>query len=517
MNVLLVYPKFPVTFWSFKYVLSYISKKAAFPPLGLLTVAAMLPREWNIRLVDLNLRALKNKDLNWADYVIVSAMLIQQESVDEIIARCRRLGKKVIAGGPLFSGQPEAYLDRVDHLILFEAETNLPPFLADLSRGAARKVYGSQDFPDLAQTPLPRWDLIEANKYATLMIQYSRGCPFNCDFCDVTSLFGFTPRVKEPAQLLAELDAVYRLGWRESLFIVDDNFIGHKKALRILLPQIISWMEKHHHPFDLFTEVSINLAEDDELIDLMVRAGFNKVFVGLETPNEDSLKECSKFQNYRLDLKEAVKKLQRSGLQVMGGYIVGFDSDDEGIFARQFKFIQETGVVTAMVGLLNALPNTRLWHRLKSERRLDDCSSGDNTDGSLNFIPRMDREFLIAGYRKLLKSLYSQRHYYERISAFLEEYRPVRKTRFSKDHIRAFIKSIIYLGILGFGKTQWYYWKLFFKTLTKNRRAFGEAITLMIYGQHFRKLARKITRKKIRALAKEKIKQPYPNGLPSQS
>ncbi len=494
MKVLMIYPRFPVTFWSFKYVLKYISKKAVYPPLGLLTVAAMLPRAWELKTVDLNVEKLRDKDLARADAVMISAMLIQQHSVEEVLDRCLRHGKKIIAGGPLFTVLADQYAGRVDHLILDEAETTLPLFLADLGRGEAKSIYRSRDFPSLAATPIPRWDLVDIGKYATLMIQYSRGCPFNCEFCDVTSLFGFKPRVKETGQLIAELQAIYDLGWRGNLFMVDDNFIGHKRAIKDLLRQIIPWMRARDYPFDLFTEVSINLAEDDELIQLMVEAGFSSIFIGLETPNEDSLKECSKFQNCRLDLTAAVKKLQQSGFQVSGGYIVGFDSDDEGIFARQLKFIQETGVVTAMVGLLNALPDTRLWHRLRAENRLADRSSGDNTDGTLNFIPRMDKTALVKGYRKLLKSLYSPEHYYLRIKAFLEEYRPSRKTRFDLTRILAFLKSVFLLGILGNGRTQWYYWKLFFHALIRHRKSFPEAMTMMVYGHHFRKVARKIAR-----------------------
>jgi len=495
VKVLLVYPKFPVTFWSFKYVLKYISKKAVYPPLGLLTVAAMLPCDWKLKLVDINVEKLRDRDLAWADMVMVSAMLIQQDSVDEVLERCRKLGKKIIAGGPLFTGMAERYQGLVDHLVLGEAEANLPPFLADLQEGRPGQVYHSREYPSLSLTPIPRWDLIDIDKYATLMIQYSRGCPFNCEFCDVTSLFGFTPRVKEPEALIAEMETIYNLGWRGNLFVVDDNFIGHKRTIKNLLGRLIPWMRQRSYPFDLFTEVSINVAEDDALIKLMVDAGFSSLFIGLETPNEDSLKECSKFQNCRLDIRAAVKKLQQAGFQVSGGYIVGFDSDDEGIFARQMKFIQETGVVTAMVGLLNALPNTRLWHRLKAEKRLADCSSGDNTDGNLNFVPRMDRNVLIHGYRKLLTNLYSPKHYYQRIIAFLEEYRPARKTRFNYNRIKAFLKSMIYMGVIGNGRTQWYYWKLFFTALTRYRKSFPEAMTMMVYGHHFRKLARKIAKK----------------------
>jgi radical SAM superfamily enzyme YgiQ (UPF0313 family) len=495
MNVLMIYPRYPITFWSFKYVLKYIAKKAAFPPLGLLTVASMLPEEWNVRLVDLNVEKLHKKILEWADYIMISAMLIQKDSVHEILQECARLQKKVIAGGPLFTAKPEDYIDRVDHLILNEAECTLPPFLADLAKGTLQKVYRSSEFPFLQDTPLPRWDLVKTKYYALLMIQFSRGCPFNCEFCDVTSLFGHNPRVKTEDQFLQELQAIYDNGWRGSLFIVDDNFIGNKKAIKLMLPRVIAWMKEHQYPFEMLTEASINIADDDELIYLMTQAGFTDIFIGLETPNEESLKECSKNQNCKRDMTVAIKKLQAAGLQVFGGYIVGFDHDDESIFARQIKFIQETGVVTAMVGLLNALPNTQLWHRLKHENRLADNSSGNNTDGSLNFIPRMDKAMLIEGYRKIVKTIYSPRYYYQRVNEFLKTYKPtpiIRKNKYSWQRLKALLKSIFYIGVLGNGASQWYYWKLMLKALIFYRQSFAEAMTLIVYGHHFRKITKKL-------------------------
>jgi radical SAM superfamily enzyme YgiQ (UPF0313 family) len=495
MNILMIYPRYPVTFWSFKYVLKYISKKAAFPPLGLLTVAAMLPAEWNMHLVDLNVEKMQKKDIEWADYVMISAMLIQKNSVNEILQECIRHKKKVIAGGPLFTARPEDYVDLIDHLILNEAEFTLPLFLADLARGTLQKVYRSTEFPSLAVTPLPRWDLVKIKNYALLMIQFSRGCPYNCEFCDVTSLFGHNPRIKTEGQFLLELQAIYDTGWRGSIFIVDDNFIGNKKAIKNMLPRVIEWMKARQYPFEMITEASINIADDDELIRLMTESGFTNIFIGLETPNEESLKECSKSQNCKRDMTAAIKKLQAAGLQVFGGYIVGFDHDDESIFARQIKFIQETGVVTAMVGLLNALPNTQLWHRLKNENRLADNSSGDNTDGSLNFIPRMDRTKLIQGYNYLVKTIYSPRYYYQRVNEFLRTYRPLpiaRKNKYSLQRLQALLKSVFYIGILGNGISQWYYWKLILKTLIFYRKSFAEAMTLIVYGHHFRKMAKKL-------------------------
>ena len=492
MKVLLVYPEYPLTFWSFDYALKFISKKAAYPPLGLLTVAALLPEDWNLRLLDLNVEKLRDRDLEWADYVMISAMLIQQKSVRDILERCHSLGTKVIGGGPLFNSTPEEYLDSVDHLILNEAELTLPPFLADLSQGKPEKIYRSEGFPDLTLTPTPRWDLINVKKYATLMIQCSRGCPFDCEFCDITALYGRKARVKEADQIIEEIETIYQLGWRSSVFIVDDNFIGNKGKIKRMLSRLIEWQQMHEYPFAFITEASINLVDDDELIELMGEAGFDSVFIGLETPNEDSLKECAKNQNRGRDMVNAVKKLQAAGIQVFGGYIVGFDSDDEGIFHRQIKFIQESGVVTAMVGLLNAAPRTRLWHRLKEENRLQFDGTGDNTDGTINFIPKMDKEILLKGYRKIVRTIYSPRYFYRRVWEFLDHYQPRRKWRVQRHDIKAFFKSVFYLGILGNGISQWYYWKMLCKSILFYRKLFPDAIKLMVFGYHFRKVSKKV-------------------------
>ena len=491
MKVLMIYPRYPVTFWSFKYALKYVSKKAAFPPLGLLTVAALLPEEWDIRLIDLNICNLKKEDLVWADMIMISAMLAQKGSVNSILEEIRPYHKKIVAGGPLFTGTAEEYVEDIDHLIIGEAESTLPEFLMDLKEGNPKKIYRAAEFPNLNNTPAPRWDLIDINKYASLMLQFSRGCPYDCDFCDITAMYGKKPRLKRIDQFLQELDVLYQLGWRGSVFIVDDNFIGNRLAIKKMLPHVIDWMDRHNHPFEFFTEASLNLSDDEELMKLMVEAGFNKVFIGLETPNEESLKECSKDQNCRYDLTSAIKKIHSSGLAVLGGYIVGFDNDDETIFSRQIKFIQESGVVTAMVGILNALPNTRLWHRLKQENRLELNPSGDNTDGSINFISKMDRDKLIAGYKEIIRTIYSPRFYYHRICEFLRCYNPCARVRIDRSRIKALLKSIWFIGILGNGVTQWYYWKLFIKSILFYPKAFPEVITLMIYGQHFRKISKK--------------------------
>ena len=486
MNILLIYPEFPDTFWSFKHALKFIHKKASLPPLGLMTVAAMLPSEWKKRMVDLNVGALTEKDLAWADVAFVSAMVVQRESTQQVIVRCKAAGLKVVAGGPLFTGEYEKFED-VDHFVLNEAEMTLPPFLKDLEQGRAKHIYTSTEFPDIHQTPAPLWELADLKHYATMAIQYSRGCPFDCEFCNITSLLGHRPRVKTAEQIVHELDRLYRLGWRGVVFFVDDNLIGNKRHLKeSLLPALIEW-RKDKTGFVFTTEVSINLADDQELLDLMTEAGFDTVFIGVETPDNESLAECNKKQNQRRDLVEDVKRIQRSGLQVQGGFIIGFDSDTPSIFQRQIEFIQKSGIVTAMVGLLQAPIGTRLYERLTREGRLLGAMSGDNVDGSTNIIPKMNIDILHKGYKTVIDSLYAPKNYYPRVITFLKEYKaPKIVVPLDFEHVMAFFRSILRLGIID--KERIHYWKLFFWTLFRRPQLFPLAITFAIYGYHFRQV-----------------------------
>jgi radical SAM superfamily enzyme YgiQ (UPF0313 family) len=491
MNIVLVYPEFPDTFWGLKYALQFISKKATHPPLGLLTVAAMLPQEWKKKLVDMNVTTLSDKDLEWADYVFISAMSIQRTSIKEVLISCKRKGVKTVAGGPLFTIGSEEFED-VDYFVLNEAEITLPPFLEDLKKGCAKHRYSSKELPDIATTPIPLWELITMKKYATMSIQYSRGCPFHCEFCNIPALYGHKVRTKRKAQIVAELEALYCRGWRGNVFIVDDNFIGNKRRLkRDILPAMIAWMEGRRHPFTFNTEASIDLSDDEELMDLMVKAGFASVFVGIETPHEESLTECNKVQNKNRDLVACVKKIQGSALYVTGGFIVGFDNDPPSIFEKLSAFIQETRIVTAMVGLLNAPRGTKLYQRLVREGRLLKDVSGDNTDFSINFIPKMDSELLIKGYKNILGGIYSPAPYYTRVRDFLKEYRPLQRKafRFRFSYLGAFFKSMLLQGIIE--KERLYYWKLFFWSLFRRPQLFHLALTLSIYGYHFRKIFEK--------------------------
>ncbi len=500
MKILLVYPQYPATFWSFSHALKFVSKKAAFPPLGLLTVASMLPLEWEKKLVDMNVTALSDEDIKWADYVFISAMVVQRNSVKEVIARCRKLGTRTVAGGPLFTTGYDEF-EGVDHFVLGEAEVTLPLFLADLAKGLPKPIYTCHEQPDIDKTPVPLWSLINMKNYSSMSIQYSRGCPFDCEFCDIIVLNGHKPRTKSKDQIIAELEALYRHGWRGGVFIVDDNFIGNKKKLKAeILPTIIEWSQEKKYPFTFFTEASINLADDEELMELMTKAGFDRIFVGIETPNEESLVECNKLPNKGRDLAAAVKKIQNHGFEVQGGFIVGFDSDPVSIFRSQINFIQKNGIVTAMVGLLNAPNGTKLYQRLKKENRLVKSFSGDNTDLSINFVPKMNYETLINGYKHILNTIYSPKQYYERVRTFLKEYRPPKvkrriTCRLQFYHIVGFIKSVWFLGIMEKGRS--YYWRLIISTLFKHPRAFPLSVSLSIFGFHFRKIAEKFSRVKI--------------------
>ncbi|MFH1069427.1 MAG: radical SAM protein [Candidatus Glassbacteria bacterium] len=485
MKALLCYPHYPDTFWSFRHALGFIGKKASLPPMGLLTVAAMLPGEWQLRLLDENVTQITDEDILWADYVFISAMTIQKATARKIINRCRQLGRKVVAGGPLFTANQAEFQD-VDHLVLNEAEITLPPFLKDLAQGRAKPVYQSNQWADISGTPIPAWNRVNIHNYAALCVQFSRGCPFDCDFCDITVLYGRSPRTKPVQRVLAELDALYHRGWRGTVFFVDDNFIGNKKLIKTeLLPSLITWMRKRHRPFTFLTQASINLAEDDELVALMVEAGFDTVFVGIETPDVESLLECGKLHNTRSDLLGNVKKLQSAGLLVQAGFIVGFDSDKNDIFARISRFINESGIVTSMVGLLNAPPGTKLYKRLAAENRLLKGISGDNTDLTMNFLPKMDMRTLLEGYKKIIQDIYNPEAYYKRVrlalSDFKTSFRPVRFI--SKKNLRGLVMSFYKLGLAP--GVRRHFWKLMIWTLLRKPRSFPQAITLAIYGLHF--------------------------------
>lgn len=485
MKALLIYPKYPDTFWSYKHALSFIHKRASLPPLGLLTVSSMLPAEWEKKLVDLNLRELTDEDILNADIVMISSMIVQIKSVKETIQRVKSFGKFLVAGGPLFSALYKDFPE-VDCFVLNEGEVTIPLFLKDLENGKLKKVYKSGVRPDITNTPIPDWSIINVNDYASIPMQVSRGCPFSCDFCDIIIMNGRVPRYKKSVQVIAELDAIYNTGWRSSVFIVDDNFIGNRKKVKLILQDIAQWMKKYKRPFTLSTEASITVADDIEIVNLLKESNFSGVFVGIETPEEESLISCGKYQNTGKDLVSKVNFLQQNGLEVKGGFIVGFDTDTPGTFDKMINFIQNSGIVTAMVGLLHALPKTALYKRLKKDGRILSAATGNNTDSTLNFIPVLNRDILLEGYKKILVTIYSPKNYYKRIVIYLKEYKEFSSgSRFAlKLQIIAISKSIWKMGITEKGRL--HFWKMIIWTLFHKPKMISEALTQSIYGYHYR-------------------------------
>ncbi len=489
MNALLIYPEWPDTYWSFKHALPFEGKRSPYPPLGLLTIAPLLPRHWNKRLVDTNVRRLTDADLAWADVALLSGMLVHKQDLLAILERCRSRGLRTVIGGPATSSIEE--LPRyADHVVIGEAEELIGDLASGLEQGTAKRLYRAADMPGLDKTPLPDLSLIQSKYYSAMAVQYSRGCPFNCEFCDIIEIYGRKPRTKSPAQVVAELEQLYERKWRGSVFIVDDNFIGNKKKVKELLPVLAEWNARRHQPFSFFTEASLNLADDTELLQMMKDASFTRVFLGIETPVEESLKEAQKFQNTRRSLLDSVHRIQSYGMEVMAGFIVGFDSDPEDIFDKQVEFIQESAIPLAMVGLLLALPGTQLYCRLLREGRIVEEGHGNNMDCRLNFIPKMNPQRLVEGYKSILARIYHPDAYYERVRRFLAQYSPTHHRRRSFSDYVALGRSMVQQGLLGEARAS--YWKFFLQAATRYRHAFDTAITLAIMGHHFQTLTRVI-------------------------
>ena len=486
MNVLLINPEFPDTYWSFRHALPFESKRCAFPPLGLLTVSALLPDEWERRLIDLNIQSLKTSDIDWADMVLVTAMLVQKNSLKDVVKRCKARGKRVVVGGPYITTTIEDLPD-VDHVFVGEAEITLPLFVQELAAGCARRRYEGLERPALSTTPLAHFHLANLKRYSAMCVQYSRGCPFSCEFCDIIEIYGRVPRTKSNQQMLSEFDALKDLNWRGTVFIVDDNFIGNKKNVRQLLPELAEWQKRNGYPFSLLTESSVNLADDEPLLEQMREAGFRRVFLGIETPVKESLQEAQKSQN-RGNLLDAVKRIQSYGMEVMAGFIVGFDNDPEDIFERQIDFIRESAIPLAMVGLLNALPGTQLWNRLHREGRLLGEASGNNTSCSLNFKTRMDPAVLIHGYQTIMRTIYSPHEYYQRA---LESMKRTAQEFVEPQHYnvvsssRALLRVLLKLGVVDRERAE--FWRFFSQAL-RNRPKIAESLRLAAMGYHFRKL-----------------------------
>jgi radical SAM superfamily enzyme YgiQ (UPF0313 family) len=525
-NALLVYPEFPPSYWSYDYALDFIGKKATMPPLGLLTVAGMFPADWSLRLVDMNVEPLSDAQLAWADVVFTSTMIVQQASFQEVVERCNRADVPVVAGGPhatalqqeIAEGFPEG--QGVGHFVLGEAEKVFPDLLRDLRSGEARPLYRSEKWPDIAEAPLPRFDLVDLQVYGSMALQFSRGCPFDCEFCDITTLYGRVPRTKANEQVLAELDLLYRMGWRGSLFFVDDNFIGNRREAMRLLPAMAGWQRQHGHPFTLYTEASVNLAEMPELMDAMRDAGFHMVFLGIESPSDEALQRTGKAHNTRGQertreyLLRAVRNVQSRGMQVTGGFIIGLDGDTE--FDSHLEFIREAGIPLAMTGLLTALKGTKLHQRLRREGRLLEQSTGCNTEISLNFEPELPRERLIAEYRRVISTLYDPTlgNYFERCLIMFEHLTPLQHDS----------RSVSLSDILALLRSLWRqlpsrqgpaYARFLARVVTRHRQHFSEAIRLAIKGYHFEKVTRQqIAVDDQKAFLQAELETPHRRPLP---
>ncbi len=469
------------------------------PPLGLLTIAGMFPKNYALKVVDLNIEPLTDEHLQWADVALTSTMIVQKASLYEVAERCNQAGIPIIAGGP----HPTSYYDnikaetdaKIDHFLMGEVEEIFEDFLTDFENGCAKETYREQRKPDITKTPPPRYDLIDVNAYGSMALQFSRGCPFNCEFCDITKLFGRVPRTKSNEQMLNEFELLYKLGWKGAMFVVDDNFIGNKRDAMRLLPAVKEWQEARDFPFSLYTEASVNLVEIPEMLDAMNESGFNMVFLGIESPNDEALLSTSKGQNTSKEedagsyLMRAIRKIQNKGLEVTGGFIIGLDGDTE--FDSHIDFIQEAGIPMAMAGLLTALKETDLWHRLKQEDRLLVESSGNNTDMSLNFVPEMPREELIAEYRRVISTLYDPtlKNYFARCLKLLEHMPRTRHNvrKIQKDEVRAFALSI---QKQFFSRQGLEYAKFLIKTLKNHPGMFPEAVRLAVMGYHLEKITR---------------------------
>lgn len=489
MNVLLVSPIFPKTFWSFERVLRLVGRQVLLPPLGLITVAALLPQTWNFRLVDRNIAPETEADWDWADLIILSAMMVQKEDFIHIIQEAKRRGKKVAVGGPYPTSIPgDALAAGADYLVLDEGEITLPMFVQSLENGDPSGIYRSAEKPDVTQTPIPRYDLLNLRAYDSMSVQFSRGCPFQCEFCDIIVLYGRKPRTKTPEQLLAELQVLYELGWSRSVFMVDDNFIGNQRQVKRLLKALRPWMEDRQFPFSFITEASVNLAEDDELLELMVEAGFDSVFLGIETPDEDSLALTQKFQNNRKPLVESCQKITRAGLRILAGFIIGFDGEKPGAGDRIVSFVEETGIPDAMFSMLQALPGTALWARLEKEGRLRSEGTGMNQSTLMNFEPTRPIEEIAEEYMRAFWDLYEPAQFLRRCYRYALQLgspkgsRPFRLPQWPE--LQGLLRVSWLQGIQR-SETRILFWRQLWDLYRQNPAGLVPYLTVCAHGEHF--------------------------------
>ena len=506
MRVLLVNPEFPESYWSGRFSLPFAGRASLLPPLGLITVAALLPLDWTCRLVDLNIERLDDEDLRWAEVVMLTGMLVQRPSLHAVLDRCRRAGVRTVVGGPYATALP-ADLSAADHVVVGEAEDLVPELARDLATGRAAPIYREREKPDVALSPLPRYDLLKVRRYHQMCLQYSRGCPFNCEFCDIIVMYGRKTRTKTAAQVIAELEAIRRTGFAGDVFFVDDNFIGNRKAVKAVLPHIAEWRRRAGPPLEFYTEASIDLADDEDLVDLMTGAGFTAVFIGIETPSQETLREARKTQNLRRDLVAQVHGLQDRGLDVWAGFILGFDSDHEGSFDAMVRFIESAAIPYAMVGLLGALPNTPLYRRLEKDNRLRPEVTGDQF-GLTNVINLMPAERVLAGYRGVLERLYDPGAYFERCRENLARWRPVPgslRRRVPHDLACAW-RAIRGQGIAADYRAA--YWRFLLWVARHHPGKIGRAIAQAAAGHHYITYTRQVVVPALRDTAERVVPSP---------
>ena len=496
VNVLMVWPRFPPSFWGFEGVVDVVPEKSIMPPLGLITLAALCPPNWHIRLIDRAFEELQDRDLVWADLVMVSAMHAQRADARVILARARSLGRRTIVGGPWASNEPDAVLADADHVFVGESEEAFAGIAAALEHGSAQRLYRASDKPEMTLSPVPRYDLLRLDKYASMSVQYSRGCPFQCDFCNIITIYGRRPRVKTSAQLIAELDTLRRLGWRKQVFIVDDNFIGNHRQALSLARDLAAWQKRHRYPFSFYTEASIDLSDRPELLAAMVDANFLYVFLGIETPSTQALLECGKHQNLRGDTLEQVLRIQQSGLWVAGGFIIGFDSDDESIFDRQVEFIDRAAIAWAMTGALQAMPTTPLFDRLNREGRLFEDSWATNFSPP-NFRTILPAPVLLRGLRDLLIRLYEPEPFFRRAVRSLESWRPSATQRPPKEplpyRLHVWLRSMWIQGVRSnYRLAYWRFFWLIIRNWARQPAKSWMGILVLLSAHHFLNYARQV-------------------------